>query len=48
MTATRWDLDGNLLGTTTRSVPNLMNTPRGWHSLGTVVDTRTGADVPTS
>lgn len=48
MTATTWDRDGNLVGTTTRSVPNLMNTPRGWRNLGTVVDTRTGRDVPTS
>jgi hypothetical protein len=48
MTATTWDRDGSLVGTTTRSVPNLMNTPRGWRNLGTVVDTRTGRDVPTS
>lgn len=47
MTATTWDQDGNLVGTTTRSVRNLMNTPRGWRNLGTVVDSRTGADVPT-
>ncbi|MFC8435395.1 DNA/RNA non-specific endonuclease, partial [Streptomyces sp. NPDC057253] len=48
MTATAWDRDGNLVGTTTRDVPNLMNTPRGWRNLGTVVDSRTGRDVPTS
>ncbi|MFF7278360.1 LamG-like jellyroll fold domain-containing protein [Streptomyces griseorubiginosus] len=48
MTATAWDREGNLVGTTTRDVPNLMNTPRGWRNLGTVVDSRTGRDVPTS
>ncbi|MFJ9854789.1 DNA/RNA non-specific endonuclease [Streptomyces sp. NPDC101150] len=48
MTATAWDRDGKLLGTTTREVVNLMNTPRGWHNLGKVVDSRTGEDVPTS
>jgi hypothetical protein len=48
MTAATWDRDGNLVGTTTRSVPNVMNTPRGWRNLGTVVDTRTGRDAPTS
>ncbi|MFF4897173.1 LamG-like jellyroll fold domain-containing protein [Streptomyces sp. NPDC001068] len=48
MTATAWDRDGNLVGTTTREVVNLMNTPQGWRNLGTVVDSRTGRDVPTS
>jgi len=48
MTATVWDRDGKLVGTTTREVVNMMNTPRGWHNLGTVVDSRTGRDVPTS
>ncbi|MEE1806508.1 DNA/RNA non-specific endonuclease [Streptomyces sp. BE133] len=48
MTATVWDRDGKLVSTTTREVVNVMNTPRGWHNLGTVVDSRTGRDVPTS
>ncbi|MFG3142700.1 LamG-like jellyroll fold domain-containing protein [Streptomyces sp. NPDC048211] len=48
MQATTWDLNGNLVGTSTRSVQNLMNTPRGWHNLGRVVHSRSGADVPTS
>ncbi|MFF2331673.1 MULTISPECIES: DNA/RNA non-specific endonuclease [unclassified Streptomyces] len=48
MAATLWDRDGKLVGTTTREVVNVMNTPRGWQNLGTVVDSRTGRDVPTS
>lgn len=48
MTAKAWDRDGNPIGTTAREVVNLMNTPRGWHNLGKVVDSRTGKDVPTS
>lgn len=48
MAVTVWDRDGKLVGTTTREVVNVMNTPRGWHNLGTVVDSRTGRDVPTS
>ncbi|MDX2813402.1 LamG domain-containing protein [Streptomyces sp. PA03-5A] len=48
MAATSWDKKGNLVGTVTRQVRNMMNTPQGWHNLGTVVHTRTGADIPTS
>ncbi len=47
MSATSWDAGGNYVGTTSRYVPNLMNTPSGWKNLGTVVDSRTGLDVPT-
>lgn len=48
MTATSWDADGNPLGTEVHYVRNVMNTRSGWKNLGTVVDTRTGEDVPTS
>ncbi|MFJ9909188.1 RHS repeat-associated core domain-containing protein [Streptomyces sp. NPDC101152] len=48
MTATTWNADGNSLGTERRYVRNLMNTRSGWKNLGTVVDSRTGEDVPTS
>jgi hypothetical protein len=47
MTATAWDKEGNMVGTATRDVPNLMDTPRGRRNLGTV-GPRTGLDVPTS
>jgi hypothetical protein len=46
MSATVWDPEGNLIGTTPRYVPNLANTPSGWRNFGTVVDTRTGQDEP--
>ena len=47
MSSTFW-VAGQYVGGATHNVRNMVNTPRGWVNLGTVIDSRTGADVPVS
>ncbi|MFM9615494.1 hypothetical protein ACKI18_43270, partial [Streptomyces niveiscabiei] len=47
MSYTAWDKNGHYVGVDATTVSNLVYTAgQGWKNLGTVIDSRTGADVP--